>query len=781
MRVWKWLVTAGLLLPLLTAPGTAAPGGAVMLPPPDGADLFTAVSATVSVLSSGSGMAAGGTCLAVAGRFPGSFGAAWRLPVPGIPAGRAEAEVFVPAAAPADLRVMLFVKDKDGLWFQCSPADPRTKRGAWETVTFATAADAASVQPSGHTAVWNAYYARHVAEAGVAFFSAETWSGTVGVRRMRFSPVPAPAAPETVRIVRTEWVTPAPFQTWSMLELGFDLDGTAGLNPFDPDQVAVDALITGPDGKTMRRPAFYFQPYTRSLDENETEILTPAGRGGWRLRFTPLQPGTYRWKLLVRAKNRPPAETAEHSIQVQTGKPHGFVRVAAADGNFFETADGRWFNPIGEHIHSPFDRRSSALLNAPLPPPSGTFIYDRYFDKLSRNGGNSVIVWMSSWWLAVEWTPAWKGFFGLTDYHLANAWRLDYLLDQAAKQDLYILLMLDNHGKFSLCVDPEWALNPMNRSLGGPCETPEDFFSSDEAFTVYQKRLRYLAARWGHHPNLMGWLLISEMDLCGTTRKFRWHPSTVELCRKAALYLNEVNGMHRPVTVQYAGNWKNVDPALASLKEIDFLVSNAYKDRGSIIPLLMSGYNILSSYKKPVFVAEFGGSWRGTEPEQMRADFHAGLWTTAMSPVGGAPFFWWYEFVDKFNLYSEFKSLDGFLEGQDPRGRDWIYGDWTVFDQGTRSDKIGGLMMRAPDRGRAWVYDRTAAASLEKAEADPAHTGVSMTLVGMTPGAYQVEYWDTFAGRVVGTDRVTADAEGSLKLDFPAFTTDMAARFRKLP
>ena len=47
-----------------------------------------------------------------------------------------------------------------------------------------------------------------------------------------------------------------PAAVFGRIELDIRLDKTY-TNPFDPDEIAVDAQITSPDGKTLRLPAFW--------------------------------------------------------------------------------------------------------------------------------------------------------------------------------------------------------------------------------------------------------------------------------------------------------------------------------------------------------------------------------------------------------------------------------------------------------------------------------------------------------------------------------------------
>ena len=57
-------------------------------------------------------------------------------------------------------------------------------------------------------------------------------------------------------------------------------------NPYDPDEVSIDAIVTAPSGRELVVPAFYWEGFERALVSGE-EQLTPTGESGWRARFTP--------------------------------------------------------------------------------------------------------------------------------------------------------------------------------------------------------------------------------------------------------------------------------------------------------------------------------------------------------------------------------------------------------------------------------------------------------------------------------------------------------------
>ncbi len=687
------------------------------------------------------------------------------------PVGRASVELWLPPDAPRDLHVVLFLADKDGVWFQAS-GEQGLGRGVWQTVTFDLRPSCGCVEPRGHEAVWNDYYAARVARAGLQLFSAQSWRGEVRVGGLRLTP--AGNEGRRLRVVRLRALTAAP-RSYEVFELAFDIQGVFA-NPLDPDAVRVDAEVTMPDGRRLLVPAFYHQPYRRVLDAGRAERVVPSGRACWRVRYTPLAPGHHTWKLMVQTpKGR--LETGEHPLDVAAGRPRGFVRRSRRDPRYFETADGAFFYPIGLNIHAPFDVRCAQMLGTPVPPNRGTFAYDDYFAKMSRAGQNAVVVWMCNWWLSIEWTRQWRGFHGLADYHLGNAWRLDCLLDAAARHGIFVHLVLDNHGKLSTWVDSEWETNPYNAKLGGPCDSPEAFFTSPAAFRLYSKRLRYIVARWSSHPSLLGYELISELNLVGSSRRFKGHPSHASWCRRACAYLARTDPYQRPVGVQYSNDYGSVDPQVASLPSLDFLVGDVYKPGGTIVPLMVKTAEMNGRFGKPTFSAEFGGNWNGTTPARLHADLHAGLWSNAMTTTAGAPFFWWFDFVDRYGLYREHQALARFMAGEDRRGLRLRTQTPPVTKAGQATDELGAVALVGARRAWFWAYDTLAAEIMPEERFARRHGGAEALIGGLAPGRYDIEYWDTSRGAVTHRAAAVAAPEG-LRLSLPDFTIDIAAKIR---
>ena len=111
---------------------------------------------------------------------------------------------------------------------------------------------------------------------------------------------------------------------YGKIEVGvasFQLNPSPLINPYDPADVSMYALFTDPNGKTYRRDAFWYQPFSRCntcanninltscewKDTTENDIpndpnryLTPQTTSfPWRVRFAPNEVGTWSYKVIV--------------------------------------------------------------------------------------------------------------------------------------------------------------------------------------------------------------------------------------------------------------------------------------------------------------------------------------------------------------------------------------------------------------------------------------------------------------------------------------------------
>ena len=130
-------------------------------------------------------------------------------------------------------------------------------------------------------------------------------------------------------------------QLWQRLE--FQVTNVpAATNPFDPENIRLDATFGLPSGRTMTVPAFWYQGYGRSLSGGH-ENDTPTGSPGWRLRFTPPEAGAYSLQVLILTNGQPSGSPLSAAFNVPPGSaPSRYGYVGIAPGNrYFQTGDGQ--------------------------------------------------------------------------------------------------------------------------------------------------------------------------------------------------------------------------------------------------------------------------------------------------------------------------------------------------------------------------------------------------------------------------------------------------------
>jgi len=304
-------------------------------------------------------------------------------------------------------------------------------------------------------------------------------------------------------------------------ELSFKVDAPYS-NPYDPDDIRVDGAITLPDGRVLKTPAFYFEPWTPSNGLTQMVLSLPfkkAGESCWKLRFSPSMPGKHVVKIEASLKDGRKLESQAAEFVAEPSSNNGFIRVSKSNPRYFETsADGKLWWGTGSNV--PWIRAQDP--GNPLP------CYEYYFAK-GDGKMNATRVWLCHWaWL--EWTPMskekgtnWSGYGGAGYYNQMIAETLDRVFRLAESHGLRVMLVTEDNDE----VDggeriDGWASNPYNVLNGGPCAFSSELATNEEAVRLYKNRLRYVMARWGYSTSL--WSIDSWNDCSSPTPEFlAWH------------------------------------------------------------------------------------------------------------------------------------------------------------------------------------------------------------------------------------------------------------------
>ncbi|HZG65868.1 MAG TPA: DUF5060 domain-containing protein [Herpetosiphonaceae bacterium] len=548
---------------------------------------------------------------------------------------------------------------------------------------------------------------------------------------------------------------------YEKIELSLDIEATYQ-NPFDPAQIDVRADFVAPDGQQWSVPAFYWQDYESTLTGG-TEILAPRGEPVWKVRFTPTQEG--QWSYSISAKTPAGSNATDPArLDVTPSDRHGFLRVDRRDSAYFAFDDGTPFVAIGQNV-SWYGK-------------GGTHDYERWFGKMHANGANFARLWMASWAMGIEWSDT-----GLGDYtkRLDRAWQLDRVFALAEQNDIYLMLSLLNHGAFSATVNPEWNQNPYNAALGGPCATPEEFATDKQARELFQRRLRYIAARWGYSPNLLAWEWWNEVDWTPLAPRAILAPWIEEMSG----YLATLDPYQHLRTTSYG---QTPDDAVFDMPQIDIVQRHVYEtqDPSQSFP---QGMVQMRRIQKPALYGEFGTGASGADSARDREGVHVhnGVWAGIMTKGSGTGMTWWWDtYIDPLDLYGVFAGPAAFLKDEDLAAAGYRPGNDRVVN-----GNAAALLLKSPTRVLGWVKNKdysynalqlqSTSPSAGGTDTGPSFTPVAsavLPILGIAPGSYQVEWWDTRGKGLLKTETIDA-ADGTARLSIPDLERDVA--FKLIP
>ncbi len=442
---------------------------------------------------------------------------------------------------------------------------------------------------------------------------------------------------------------------YETLEVGVDLDAAYD-NPFDPDQIAVDAEIVSPSGKRMTLPGFFTQEFERVKEDGRAERLRKVGDPYFAVRFTPTETGTYRYRIVVTGHDETgkKGQVASDWFQLRVlpnPKHKGFVRQVKFYHLQFD--DGTPFVPVGLNVCWSGNNLSA---------------YERWFAAMRQNGANFARIWLVRWNMGLEWTPGDGSglYLGLGKYALDNAWRIDQLLRIAEQNGVYLMLCLGYHGELAdqrlYFGEQAWHLSPYNRKNGGPCDKPADFWVNPEAKRFYKQRLRYIVARYAHSPHVLAFEFWNEV--------FAPAPWVQEM----AQFVRSIDIYRHLLTTTYG------DEAVWRLPEMDFVQDHWYGEGGqpdSTPAVVTLHRRRLAQFRKPYLLGEFGIDWRSSDvvydPKGNALHWRNGMWASLMAGgMGTACVWYWDNYIDRLNLWHHFRPVAEFVQLV---GKDWLQ-DW---------------------------------------------------------------------------------------------------------
>ncbi|ATC64649.1 hypothetical protein CMV30_12155 [Nibricoccus aquaticus] len=565
-----------------------------------------------------------------------------------------------------------------------------------------------------------------------------------------------PPGSVTATVTAFSWLTSS-VPAYAKAEAAITLSRTY-TNPYDPDIVSVDALVTGPGGITYTLPAFWYEPVTWETRTLGTYAnFTAPSAGSWRIRLTPEAAGA--WSVAIRITDTLGQTTsAAQPLQVTAATATGFVALDATDRQGFRFDNGDPFIPLGFNL---------CWNDGSL----GTF-FSHYFGKMAANGCNWTRVWMTPFARqSIEWSADhWFGpYAGLGRYAQEPAALMDFVIDQATTSGVYLQMVLEHHGLYSTTTNPMWSENPYNTAKGGTLASPAQFFTDTGAIAQAKKKYRYIVARWSYSPHVLAWELFNEANFTNGTNAdvASWH-------RTMSTYLKSIDPYGHLVTTSTSRAQLDL---LDTHPAIDVLQEHTYADPIAQAVATLDD-DLLAHYAKPVAIGEYGsGTWpnapyAGPHPDTWGDHIRQCSWIGSLKRVPNM-FWFWDDYLQRYDLFSAYQPLARFWSGEDPRHL--TNSTPALAINGVTTTTLRGYALQNPTSAYAYVLDRSFG---EWAASPPAVTGATLTLNGLTAGNWQIYFFNPQTGAQQTGPLLTATTGTELTISLPAFTKDLALKLR---
>ncbi|MFN6944181.1 MAG: T9SS type A sorting domain-containing protein [Cytophagaceae bacterium] len=429
-------------------------------------------------------------------------------------------------------------------------------------------------------------------------------------------------------------------------EATFTLDQVYS-NPYDPDIIKVDAIITEPGGNVIEMPCFYYIPATyMPAGWGHTAALQTA-QATWMLRFAPRVSGSH--SVQIRAIDDDGTwYSATVLVNAEASAEKGFVRIDPSNQQFMRHDNGDPYYPIGVNLGW---NSGHTLADS----------YEYYLSNLAPNNANWGRYWLTDFARqALEWSSGhWSNWYnGLGRYSQQAAGVLDAVMDQCADRGMYMQLVFQHHGQFSTTTDAQWADNPYNTANGGYLNNAGEYFSSAVAREQTKKQYRYIIARWAYSSNILAWELFNEVEYTNGSNAdiAAWH---AELSQ----FVKEIDPYDHIITTS-TGRDNSTLPLLDQVADLDQLQWHTYS--GNIDAVLYGeSRNFLDQLSKPILCGEFGtATVYNNHPDDWGDHVRTTMWTGMFSHAPNM-FWYWNQYIDEKNLYHIFQPLGAYLDGVD--------------------------------------------------------------------------------------------------------------------
>jgi len=336
-----------------------------------------------------------------------------------------------------------------------------------------------------------------------------------------------------------------------------------GINPFDPNQISVEATFTSEESEESYVVyGFFYRDFGRDLGVSDRWKSTRTTLS-WRIRFAPHRLG--KWKCSIRVII-PDFEIALYytSCLEFTCTPSnnpGYLEIGQDGHHLRYSGTKESFFAIGQNIAWPLELAKNWETGR---VSTKKFLnHNKAIKDLGDNSGNYFRLVMTTWGHAIEWEM-------LGNYYprMSHAWELDKIFEIAESEHIYIHLCLEMQTSYNAAKEGDrpsvwgWEANPYNSANAKNDSTysgvlnPSHVLSNAIARKYYQRRLRYIIARWGYSTSLGVLEFMNEQDQWdGFRQDTEMQKASVDWHKKMFDFIRDtLDHKQHLISTSYAGN-----------------------------------------------------------------------------------------------------------------------------------------------------------------------------------------------------------------------------------
>ncbi len=397
-------------------------------------------------------------------------------------------------------------------------------------------------------------------------------------------------------------------------ELVLSLTNASYYNPFDPEEIDVQALFTAPSGRQWPIYAFYDNYNNRQQ---------------WKVRFSPNETGVWTYHLTARDVHGT-GRSSDYSFQAVPSSHHGWLQVSQVNPHYFVHDDGASF--YGVAVYWPWRIANTA----------------EGLGALQQAGCNLIGYWNVTY---DDGTLIESMASGLGRYDQNKCNRIDNIIQWMEQRDMVLMLAIWPHDLFCLNM-PGWAALWNQNPYKQLCSVVE-IYENETAWRYQEKQYRYLIARWGYSRGLGIWEIMNEINGTDAWPAGRI-PQAENWTRKVHDFLTRHDPFGRPTTASMSGGqyWKNgyaiFDVPNVHMYETGWTPQyNNNPLRSSLWTYRNVTRQLWDDFAKPAIMGEAGwennyGDFTGGS-EEYAIMYHNALWSSWASGQASTPVWWAYD------------------------------------------------------------------------------------------------------------------------------------------